>query len=239
MIDRLGLASGNDVKAQLFMLGNGVNTTRSTSAGRLFDAVSAVLGVRMSSSFESEASMALEFAAGSFAGSVPQCSIKMFAEDTADELFRLNTTGLARYIAEARLGGMRIEEAAALFHALDLIAYLHAAHTFDAFRSIAYEREIFRPVESLPYILEHRVGYAYISGNILQRAVSASCADGAGTFMITFAPARIPRSRPSGRIVPRAVVAGIRASGIISLSALRQNRVSSAVPALSRANGVS
>jgi len=117
VIDRLGLASGNDVKAQLFMLGNGVNTTRSTSAGRLFDAVSAVLGVRMSSSFESEASMALEFAAGSFAGSVPQCSIKMFAEDTADELFRLNTTGLARYIAEARLGGMRIEEAAALFHA--------------------------------------------------------------------------------------------------------------------------
>ena len=86
----------------------------------------------------------------------------------------------------------------ACMHALDLIAYLHAAHTFDAFRSIAYEREIFRPVESLPYILEHRVGYAYISGNILQRAVSASCADGAGTFMFREDQVEIDLARLTG-----------------------------------------
>ena len=35
----------------------------STSAGRLFDGVSAMLGIRRKSTFEGEASMALEFAA--------------------------------------------------------------------------------------------------------------------------------------------------------------------------------
>ena len=38
----------------------------STSVGRLFDAVSAILGIRRQSSFEGEASMALEFAAEAY-----------------------------------------------------------------------------------------------------------------------------------------------------------------------------
>ena len=45
------------------MIRNSVNTVRSTSAGRLFDAISAVLGLRRKSSFEGEAAQALEFAA--------------------------------------------------------------------------------------------------------------------------------------------------------------------------------
>lgn len=40
-----------------------INSVTSTSAGRLFDAVSAILGIRFCSTFEGEASMALEFAA--------------------------------------------------------------------------------------------------------------------------------------------------------------------------------
>lgn len=40
-----------------------VNSVISTSAGRLFDAVSAILGVRLSSTFEGEASTTLQFAA--------------------------------------------------------------------------------------------------------------------------------------------------------------------------------
>ena len=40
-----------------------LNAIESTSAGRLFDAVSAILGIQKSSTFEGEASMALEFAA--------------------------------------------------------------------------------------------------------------------------------------------------------------------------------
>ena len=40
-----------------------INAVTSTSAGRLFDGVSAILGIRRASTFEGEASTALEFAA--------------------------------------------------------------------------------------------------------------------------------------------------------------------------------
>lgn len=45
------------------MAGRGINTVTSTSAGRLFDAVSAILGICRSSTFEGEASTSLQFAA--------------------------------------------------------------------------------------------------------------------------------------------------------------------------------
>lgn len=43
-----------------------INSVISTSAGRLFDAVSAILGIRLSSTFEGEASTTLEFAAEAY-----------------------------------------------------------------------------------------------------------------------------------------------------------------------------
>ena len=43
------------------MARTGVNSILSTSAGRLFDAASAVLGIRRSSTFEGESSTALMF----------------------------------------------------------------------------------------------------------------------------------------------------------------------------------
>ena len=46
----------------------GINTVKSTSAGRLFDAVSAILGIRKASTFEGEASTSLQFAAEKMAG---------------------------------------------------------------------------------------------------------------------------------------------------------------------------
>lgn len=59
----LGLGAEKERSSIDFMLGNKVNTAKSTSAGRLFDAASAVLGIKNASTFEGEASMALEFAA--------------------------------------------------------------------------------------------------------------------------------------------------------------------------------
>ena len=45
------------------MLGRGVNSPLTSSAGRLFDAVAAILGLHQKASFEGEAAMAVEFAA--------------------------------------------------------------------------------------------------------------------------------------------------------------------------------
>ena len=59
----LGLCTEAELKMQTFMRRSGVNSVQSTSAGRVFDAVSAMLGIRRASTFEGEASMALEFAA--------------------------------------------------------------------------------------------------------------------------------------------------------------------------------
>jgi hydrogenase maturation protein HypF len=50
------------------MLVRGVNSPYTTSAGRLFDAVSSIAGIRQVSSYEGQAAMALEFAAGTGGG---------------------------------------------------------------------------------------------------------------------------------------------------------------------------
>ena len=61
----LGLADEMMIDAQLFLIKNDINSVRSTSAGRLFDAVSAVLGLCSTSTFEGEAAMRLQYAAES------------------------------------------------------------------------------------------------------------------------------------------------------------------------------
>ena len=61
LIRRLSLCDDTQAKLLLGMLQTGINTIRSTSAGRLFDAVSAMLGIRTVSTFEGEAATALQF----------------------------------------------------------------------------------------------------------------------------------------------------------------------------------
>ncbi len=57
------LCTGQEASFLCKMAGRGINTVTSTSAGRLFDAVSAILGICRSSTFEGEASTSLQFAA--------------------------------------------------------------------------------------------------------------------------------------------------------------------------------
>lgn len=61
--EALGLCDQRAARAQVMMADQGLNAIASTSAGRLFDAASAVLGIRLASTFEGEASCALEYAA--------------------------------------------------------------------------------------------------------------------------------------------------------------------------------
>lgn len=63
IIETLGLCEPKLAKLQFTMEERGINTVQSTSAGRLFDVVSAILDIRKSSTFEGEASTSLQFAA--------------------------------------------------------------------------------------------------------------------------------------------------------------------------------
>ena len=67
VVQALGITSEGTAALFQRMKERGISSVRSTSAGRLFDAVSAILGLRRSSTFEGEAAMALQFAAEAYA----------------------------------------------------------------------------------------------------------------------------------------------------------------------------
>ena len=69
IIQALQLTDRQTMRAQFMLHDKGLNQILSTSAGRLFDAVSAVLGIRRQSTFEGEASTALMYRALEFAQS--------------------------------------------------------------------------------------------------------------------------------------------------------------------------
>ena len=81
--DALHLATETQVDAQMFMEDNHINCVTSTSAGRLFDAVSAVLGICRASSFEGEAAMRLQYAAECAQSVQRECESKR--SDLSDE----------------------------------------------------------------------------------------------------------------------------------------------------------
>ena len=102
------------------MLDRKLNCVLSTSAGRLFDAVSAILGVRRSSTFEGEASTALQFAAEAWLEAhsgrheaAPPCPV--FTRDASGAAV-LPTDLLVKEIVRARLDGADPGMLAARFH---------------------------------------------------------------------------------------------------------------------------
>ena len=66
--NELGLIRQGAFKTYKAMHDNRINTSVSTSCGRLFDAASAILGIRYEQSFEGEAAIALEFKAMEYEG---------------------------------------------------------------------------------------------------------------------------------------------------------------------------
>ena len=140
MIEKLNLCSVQDAKVQMAMADRKINAVMSTSAGRLFDGVSAILGIRKASTFEGEASMALEFAAEAYEKkhqnavdlqNVMDEMRKQFPlaacidnkESESTEINKpeqvkavLNTGALVKTIAEARLAGADTEKLAYFFH---------------------------------------------------------------------------------------------------------------------------
>ena len=97
------------------MLDRGLNAPVTTSAGRLFDAVAAILGLSSRSTFEGEAAMALEHAAAA----TTDCYPLPFEEpDTTDDRVRvLDWRPMVRAIADDVEAGVAIGEIAGRFHA--------------------------------------------------------------------------------------------------------------------------
>ena len=119
IIEKLGLCSEQESKVQFTMADRKINAVISTSVGRLFDAVSAILGIRRQSSFEGEASMALEFAAEAY----EQQNIMQGRDEKPDRLvyekeerFILNTRMLVQQIVEEKMQGADSGRLAYLFH---------------------------------------------------------------------------------------------------------------------------
>ena len=122
IVASLDLCAPGVYKFQKNMLDRNLNCVVSTSAGRLFDAVSAILGIRKSSTFEGEASMALQFAAEAWnevhpgqAENVPPCP-DSFDRDASGAIV-LPTNALVKELVLARLDGADSGMLAARFHA--------------------------------------------------------------------------------------------------------------------------
>lgn len=132
-VQKLELCTEQECKVLVTMAQRKINAVTSTSAGRLFDGVSAILGIRKASTFEGEASMALEFAAEEWRRGLER---KMVIENAESEIrleeltandavnsgadpgkIILNTCELVRHLTEARLAGEAPEKLAYKFHA--------------------------------------------------------------------------------------------------------------------------
>ena len=115
--ETLGLGDEKGRQSIDFMLGNSINTVKSTSAGRLFDAVSAVLGIKSASTFEGEASMALQFAAErAEAQGISLAPYEGRLMNIDEEQFELCTDTLLMELAARCLADQDTDQLAYFFH---------------------------------------------------------------------------------------------------------------------------
>ena len=125
IIRRLCLCTRQEAQAAGAMIRTGVNAAVSTSAGRLFDAVSALLGIRRASTFEGEAATALQFRAMEYETEEKTDLHPAFSEivltwdpaqtDESGSIV-LPTDALLREIIRQRLSGADIRFLAWQFH---------------------------------------------------------------------------------------------------------------------------
>ena len=130
LIRNLELCTEQEAKVLFTMADRHINAVTSTSAGRLFDGVSAILGIRRSSTFEGEASMALEFAAekvhermkellpGTDGKDLDYRQDLVYKIDNDDENNRiiLNTSELVKLLMDRKLHGENSDILAWIFH---------------------------------------------------------------------------------------------------------------------------
>ncbi|WP_411682737.1 carbamoyltransferase HypF [Clostridium thailandense] len=128
IVKMLELCDEKSCNVQFMMAENKINSITSTSAGRLFDAVSAILNIRKQSSFEGEASMTLEFAAEAYeeeygvsngegkSSELDSIELQELAYENSDGQLILATDVLVKKIVEETLAGRDAGMLAYFFH---------------------------------------------------------------------------------------------------------------------------
>ena len=168
-VQKLGLCTEQEAKVLVTMAQRKLNAVTSTSAGRLFDGVSAILGIRRASTFEGEASTALEFAAEAWRAQKIQKknvdirvkSLKMWmtekkdipenpgtsASSTEERKFVLNTGDIVAHLVQEKLAGEDSGKLAYEFHralAEQILAACEAAEQETGIKKVALSGGVFQ-----------------------------------------------------------------------------------------------
>lgn len=168
-VQKLGLCTEQEAKVLVTMAQRKLNAVTSTSAGRLFDGVSAILGIRRASTFEGEASTALEFAAEAWRAQEIQKknvdirvkSLKMWmtekkdipenpgtsASSTEERKFVLNTGDIVAHLVQEKLAGEASGKLAYEFHralAEQILAACEAAEQETGIKKVALSGGVFQ-----------------------------------------------------------------------------------------------
>ena len=98
---RLKLTTPENIFAQKFLLDNKINCVTSTSCGRLFDAVSAILGICAVSTYEGEAAMKLQAVAENSKSQLQPATFDLFNEILTRRLEGYEVGALARFFHES------------------------------------------------------------------------------------------------------------------------------------------
>ena len=168
-VQKLGLCTEQEAKVLVTMAQRKLNAVTSTSAGRLFDGVSAILGIRRASTFEGEASTALEFAAEVWRAQEIQKknvdirvkSLKPWMTEktdipesegtsgssTEERKFILNTGDIVAHLVQEKLAGEDSGKLAYEFHralAEQILAACEAAEQETGIRKVALSGGVFQ-----------------------------------------------------------------------------------------------
>ena len=168
-VQKLGLCTEQEAKVLVTMAQRKLNAVTSTSAGRLFDGVSAILGIRRASTFEGEASTALEFAAEAWRAQEIQKknvdirvkSLKPWMSEktdipesegtsgssTEERKFILNTGDIVAHLVQEKLAGEDSGKLAYEFHwalAEQILAACEAAEQETGIRKVALSGGVFQ-----------------------------------------------------------------------------------------------
>ena len=168
-VQKLGLCTEQEAKVLVTMAQRKLNAVTSPSAGRLFDGVSAILGIRRASTFEGEASTALEFAAEAWRAQEIQKknvdirvkSLKMWmtekkdipenpgtsASSTEERKFVLNTGDIVAHLVQEKLAGEDSGKLAYEFHralAEQILAACEAAEQETGIKKVALSGGVFQ-----------------------------------------------------------------------------------------------